>query len=298
MIKIKNVYKKLGAKYALEDFSLDIEKESIFALVGPNGAGKTTILKHIMGIYKPDSGHIEIADEEIYDNEEMKQKLAFVPDNLDYYNSYKAGELMRIFSEYYNTFDSAFCKDALNSFELPRDIRLRSFSKGMRKQAIFALVLATEPEYLILDEPIDGLDPLMRKKVWRYIVEATKDRKMTTLVSSHNLKEMDGICDSVAIMKKGRVVLDKKLDDLKSSIRKIQIAYDKDKKNRPNYKELDVIRIEKQGAVDVVIAKNGEKELAAFEKKHKPVLFNSIPLTLEEIFIYEIGGKNEIESII
>lgn len=177
---------------------------------------------------------------------------------------------------------------------------MSKFSKGMKKQAVFALSLASVPDYLILDEPIDGLDPMIRRYVWKRIMDATADRGMTTLVSSHNLREMEGFCDSIGIIHKGRMILEGELDDLTSDAHKLQISFGSADRRPPGaYDSLDVKRLQTSGSVDYLIVKNDDESLERFRREKRPLLFDKIPLTLEEVFVYELGGEDdEIKSIL
>jgi ABC-2 type transport system ATP-binding protein len=185
----------------------------------------------------------------------------------------------------------------IKRFELSEKRKLSKFSKGMQKQAAFILTMCSMPDYLILDEPIDGLDPIIRKLVWKYVVEDVAEREMTVLVSSHNLREMEGICDSIGILNKGKMMIERDLDELKSDIHKIQVAF-KDVKDNP-YGELNVLHRETRGTVDLLIVRNPKEVVEKVIEKNHPVVFDLLPLSLEEIFIYELGGgDSEIEGII
>ena len=204
MIKIKDLVKSFDTKdRVLDCVDLNVEKGSIYGLVGVNGSGKTTLIKHIMGILKPDSGSIKIMGEEIYENTAIKQKMAYVPDELFFYHGFSLKDMSKQYASFYKGWSWEKYDSLVSSFGLNEKESLRSFSKGMQKQAYFILAVSTMPEILILDEPIDGLDPIVRKRVWSIIVDEVADRQMTVLVSSHNLREMEGVCDAIGIMKNG-----------------------------------------------------------------------------------------------
>lgn len=297
MIKVVDVNKNFDQFKALVDLNINVNKGSIYGLVGTNGAGKTTIIKHITGIIKPDSGQITIEGEDVYDNKQIKQKMGFIPDDLFFFSTYNLKEMSKFYKELYPKWNQERFNHMVTQFGLNDQNKLARFSKGMQKQAAFILTMSTMPDYLILDEPIDGLDPIVRKIVWRYIVEDVAEREMTVLVSSHNLKELEGICDSIGIISKGYMVMERDLDELKSDIHKIQVAY-KEKPENP-YKNLNVLHHEVRGTVDLLIIRDKKELVEQIILESKPVLFDILPLTLEEIFIYELGGANhEIQSII
>lgn len=301
MIKVENVTKTFDHFKALDSLCLNVPKGSIYGLVGTNGAGKTTIIKHITGIIRPDCGSITINNQEVYDNQEVKKHLGYIPDDLFFFSTYSLKEMSGFYSKIYPDWNWERFKVMTEQFALDEKRKLARFSKGMQKQAAFILTMSAMPDYLILDEPIDGLDPIIRKLVWKYVVEDVAEREMTVLVSSHNLREMEGICDSIGIISKGHLVLERDLDELKSDIHKIQVAFKQE--NCGNgfnpYEGLNVVHRETRGTVDLLIVKNKREDVEKAIEKHNPLIFDMLPLSLEEIFIYELGGADhEIQSII
>jgi len=297
MIRITGVDKSFDEFKALTDLDLNVKKGSIYGLVGVNGAGKTTIIKHLTGILKPDYGQILIDDEPVYENIKLKEKMGFIPDDLYFFSTYNLKEMSRFYKAIYPGWDQLRFDFMIKQFSLDPVRRLSKFSKGMQKQAAFILTMSSKPEYLILDEPIDGLDPIIRKLVWKYIVEDVAEREMTVLVSSHNLRELEGICDSIGIISKGAMLLERDLDELKADVHKIQIAY----KVHPDnpYAGLNVLHKETRGTVDLLIVRNRKEVVEEIINESKPAIFDILPLSLEEIFIYELGGENnEITEII
>lgn len=299
MISVENLYKKFDRTPALTDVSINVNSGSIYGLVGSNGAGKTTLLKHITGILKSDSGVVKIDNELSYENMDIKRRVAFIPDDLDFFNSYNLYDAARFYKSLYPRWNDDIFSGLIDKFKLDKKRKMSKFSKGMRKQGVFALTLAVEPDFLILDEPIDGLDPIARKVMWKAIVDASAERNMTTLVSSHNLKEMEGICDYIGILSKGSLVLERDLDELKSDLHKVQFSFYDDVDSNERYSSLNVLHLESRGAVDLLIVKENKETIEDFAEKNHPTIFDIIPLSLEEIFIYELGGgDNEIESSI
>ena len=297
MIKVINLDKSFDGLIALSDLNLNVKKGSIYGLVGTNGAGKTTLIKHVTGILKPDNGEILIEDTNVFENLVIKERMGFIPDDLYFFSSYNLKESARFYKSIYPNWNQQRYDHMVKQFELSEKRRLSKFSKGMQKQAAFILTMSSMPDYLILDEPIDGLDPIIRKLVWKYIIEDVAEREMTVLVSSHNLRELEGICDSIGILAKGKMMIERDLDELKSDIHKIQVAF-KEPVDNP-YAGLNVLHKESRGTVDLLIIRNRKDLVKSIIDEKHPILFDLLPLSLEEIFIYELGGGNsEIEGII
>ena len=218
MIRIENLTKKFEGKAAIDGLNLNIKKGSIYGLVGVNGSGKTTAIKHLAGIYKADSGKVTLEEQDIYDNPAIKARIGYVSDELYFFNSYSLKRLARFYKNLYKTFNHERFNKLVGSMGLDIKRRVTGFSKGMQKQVALILSLSIMPDFLLLDEPIDGLDPIVRKKVFEEIIDDVAARQMTVLISSHNLKEMDGICDTIGIIKDGKMLMEKDLDDLKASM--------------------------------------------------------------------------------
>ena len=292
MIRVEKINKSFDGFQALKDLDINIKKGSIYGLVGTNGAGKTTIIKHITGVLKPDSGRITIAGQPVYDNLAIKERVGYIPDDLYFLSSYHLTDLAQFFRGLYPTWDQNQFDATVMRFKLDPRRKLSQFSKGMQKQAAFALVMAAHPDYLILDEPIDGLDPIVRKMVWQLVMDDVADREMTVLVSSHNLREMEGVCDCIGILSAGSMVIERDLDELKSDVHKLQVAYRQPPKDP--YAGLNILHQEKRGSVDLLIVREKKEKVESQIRDTHPAIFDMLPLTLEEIFIYELGGaENE-----
>ena len=299
MIEVSNVSKSFDHFKALENLNLTVKKGSIYGLVGTNGSGKTTIIKHITGILKQDEGCITIDGEDVFDNIALKTKMGFIPDDLYFFATYNLNEMSKFYKELYPDWNHERFFNMVSLFGLDNKRKLSKFSKGMQKQAAFILTMSSMPEYLILDEPIDGLDPIVRKLVWKYIVEDVAEREMSVLISSHNLRELEGICDSIGILSTGAMMIERDLDELKSDIHKVQIAFRETERPENPYAGLNVLHSEKRGSVDLLIIRNRKDVVENIMAQSQPVVFDMLPLSLEEIFIYELGGENnEINSII
>ena len=299
MIEVANVSKSFDDFKALNGLNLTVKKGSIYGLVGTNGSGKTTIIKHLTGVLRPDEGQITIDGEAVFDSIPIKAKTGFIPDDLYFFAGYNLNEMSVFYKELYPQWDQTRFTAMTALFGLETKRKIAKFSKGMQKQAAFSLTMACQPEYLILDEPIDGLDPIVRKLVWKYIVEDVAEREMSVLVSSHNLRELEGICDSIGILDQGRMTIERDLDELKSDIHKVQVAYRDNTRPENPYAGLNILHQEKRGSVDLLIIRNRQELVESVIAAGGPAVFDMLPLSLEEIFIYELGGANsEISSVI
>ena len=214
MIKLQNVTKRFGDYIALDDFSLTVPKGSVYGLMGLNGAGKTTIIKHLAGYLTQDEGLVTIDGEEVISNENVKRKTAIIPDELFFFRGYSLSEMGKYYKRIYPSWNEDRFREMIEDFGLNAKANLAKFSKGMKKQAAFCLAMATMPDYLILDEPVDGLDPIVRHKLRRYVMDDVADRQMTVLVSSHNAKEMEDICDYIGIIAGGKMIFEGDLLEL------------------------------------------------------------------------------------
>lgn len=298
MIQVSNVSKTFQGIQALNSVHMHVPKGSVYGLVGPNGAGKSTIIRHITGIYRPDSGNILIDGEPIWENVDAKSKMAYIPDDLFYFLQADTLEMKRFYQGIYPGFDSELFErlhDFFPSIDTKRNIR--RLSKGMQKQVAFWLALCCNPELLILDEPVDGLDPVMRRQIWSIILTKVAEHDTTVLVSSHNLRELEDICDHVGIMHQGKLLLERSLSDLQSSISKIQVAFQEGMPVLPD--NFEILHMSNIGRVYTLIVKGNPGEAREKLSSMKPILIDFLPLTLEEIFIYEMGGANyEIKDIL
>lgn len=285
-----NVIKKFDGFTALNGLSLNVPKGSVYGLVGPNGAGKTTFIKALAGIIKPDSGKITVDGARIYDNAEIKKKCAYVSDDLFFYPTYSIKQTAKFYSGIYPNWSEDAYKTMLGFFKADENRRCRRMSKGMQKQAAIWLALCTRPEVLILDEPVDGLDPVMRKNIWSLIMQEVCDREMTVLVSSHNLRELEDVCDHVGMMHNGKIVLEKALDDVKGSVHKIQTSFGKNGYPAELAQKLEILHRGTFGSVETLIIKGDVEKIKSVISTYSPLILDTLPLTLEEIFIYELGG--------
>ncbi|SEN22160.1 ABC-2 type transport system ATP-binding protein [Mesobacillus persicus] len=288
MIKMQNVSKTFDRFKAIENVNLSIQKGSIYGLIGSNGAGKTTLIKLLAGIYLQDQGSVTIEEELVFENLSLKERVFYIPDQPYFLPQYTTKQMAQFYKSIYPTWSDERFQTLVAWFELDMKKRIHTFSKGWQRQAAFILALSAKPDVLILDEPMDGLDPVVRKKVKNLLIQDVADREMTILISSHNLREIEDICDHIGIIHKGNLLIEKELDELKSDVHKVQVAY-KDGVPEQLLSKLNVLHTEKRGSVFLCIVRGKEEEIIGQIQKTKPVLLDLLPLTLEEIFIYEMG---------
>ena len=288
MIEMKNISKAFDRFEAVKNASLTIQKGSIYGLIGSNGAGKTTLIKLLAGIYQADNGVVRIAGEAVYENTDIKQKLFYIPDQPYFLNHYTAKQMARFYKSIYPGWSDQRFLTLADHLGLDINKKIHTFSKGWQRQAAFILALSAKPEFLILDEPLDGLDPVARKKVKNLLIQDVADREMTILISSHNLRELEDICDHIGIIHNGEMLIEKELDELKSDVHKIQAAFS-DGLPEQFLKGQKVLHKEKRGSIYLYIVKGNEEEIVKQIRQESPVIFDLLPLTLEEIFIYEMG---------
>ena len=299
MIKIRNLEKSFGNFKVLDGLTLNVEKGSVYGLVGPNGAGKTTLIKTLMGVYKADSGSLEIGGENVYENSKIKEKVICIPDDLFFYPSYSILDTAKLYAGIYSGWSWENFEKLKEIFKIDVTRKVRRLSKGMQKQVAFWLGLCTAPDCMILDEPVDGLDPVMRRNVWKLMLQAVSDREMTVLVSSHNLRELEDVCDHVGILHKGKVVIEKSLDDIKGNIHKLQIAFSDGVTPEGFEEKMDILDKSGFGSVSLYIVKGESQEIMETISGFNPCVCDILPLTLEEVFIYELGGMGyEFETIL
>lgn len=289
MIKLQNVTKRFDEAVALDEVSLEIPRGTAYGLLGSNGAGKSTILRLLSGIYRAEGGVVAIDGEPVYDNPRVKSRVFFINDETVQWNNYTLTEMKHYYKTFYRGFSEERFQSLWGILKLPLDKKLSTFSKGMKRQAVVICAIACQPDYLLLDEAFDGLDPTMRIIVKKMLVDAMLDSDMTAVISSHNLKEIDEFCDKAGLLHKGHIVFNRDLDSLKGNIQKIQTAFDAPR-GKEDFPELDILHYSRSGSVVYIIARGEQDELREKLTAHSPKLLDMIPLTLEEIFIYEMEG--------
>lgn len=292
MIKVNNVAKTFDGFRALDGLTMTVEQGSIYGLVGPNGAGKSTILRHIMGVYRPDSGSILVDGQPVFENPAVKAKIAVIPDDLYYFPSASTRDMARFYRGMYPAFDGKRYEALREAFPDVDDKQpIRRLSKGMQKQSAFWLALCCQPQVLVLDEPVDGLDPVMRRQVWSLLMGDVAQRGTTVLVSSHNLRELEDVCDHVGILSHGKVLLERSLTDLQDNVVKLQVAFPQaEPPQLPD--DLNILHTSQIGRVFTYIVRGNPADIKARMAAYQPLLLEALPLSLEEIFIYELGGED------
>ena len=292
MLELQNVTKSFGSVKALDDLTMTVPKGAVYGLVGPNGAGKSTAIRCLLGVYRPDCGTITLDGAPVYENPAAKARMGSIPDDIFYFPSATLEDMRRYYQGIYPKFDLQLYNKLFEAFGLPKNAPLRRFSKGMQKQAAFHLTLCTRPEVLILDEPVDGLDPVMRRQVWSLILSEVAKDETTVLISSHNLRELEDICDHVGIMDLGRMLLQRSLADMQGSTHKLQIVGDIPQ-------GLEILHTSQSGRLNTLIVRGSAQDIAAKAQAANNAYFDLLPLSLEEIFIYELGGVNyEVKNIV
>ena len=291
MIEVKNVTKKFGDFTALQNTCFKVEDSSIYGLVGANGAGKTTLLKTAAGIYKPEEGAVLLFGENVFDNEKMKGKLFFIPDELYFLPQSNMKKMEKFYKGYYPNFSEKTYKKLTELFELDTSKRISGFSKGMQRQAEMIFAMSTHPEYIFLDESFDGLDPLKRSLFKQILLEYISETNVSIIISSHNLRELEDLCDHVGLIKDKKMMLDCSIEDMRKNRFKYRVAFDRDIEEK-NFENLECRKFTKDGRIVTFIIDGNAEETQAKVKAMKPALMESVPLTLEEIFLDEMEEKD------
>ena len=296
MIQVKELIKSFDGFRALDGLNIHVPKGAVHGLVGPNGAGKSTVIRHLAGIYRQDSGQVLIDGQPVYENPEIKGRIAYIPDDIFFYTQATINDMMKFYRSVYPRFSPERFEKLEELFNLDRKQPMRKLSKGMQKQAAFWLAMSQCPEVVILDEPVDGLDPVMRRQVWSALLSDVAENGTTVLVSSHNLRELEDVCDHVGIMNHGRMLVERSLSALQDNIVKIQLAF-ADGGKLPE--GLEILHRSSTGRLQQLILRGSAEELTAKLSAAGPLFLDVVPLNLEEIFIYELGGADhEVKDII
>ena len=290
MIEVRDAVKKFDGFAALDGTTLTVPAGSVYGLVGPNGAGKSTLIRHLTGIYRQDSGEVTIGGEQVWENAALKARIAAIPDDWYFFMQSTVRDMMRFYKGFYPSFSMERYEKLKEVFNIDEKRAIRRLSKGMQKQVAFWLALSCMPDYLVLDEPVDGLDPVMRRQVWSLVMGDVAQRGTTVLVSSHNLRELEDVCDHVGIMDKGKVLLGRSLARLQDNVVKLQVVFRDGVNEVPP--ELPVLHASRVGRIHTLIMRMNAEEATDRLAAYDPLLVDAVPLTLEEIFIYELGGAD------
>ncbi|MCF6460791.1 ABC transporter ATP-binding protein [Clostridium sp. Cult3] len=289
MIRVSNVDKHLGGEKILDNVSINVDKGSIYGLIGPNGAGKTTLIKTLVGIYEPENGEVLISGENIRDNTKIKSRLGYVADYQYFYPNFRVGQMVDFYRDTYPLWQEDRYLSLKKIFKLDEKKKISSLSKGMKTQLSLMLNLPINPKLLVLDEPTSGLDPVIKRKVLDLIIDEVSINKTTVLISSHHLGELERLCDHIGIIYEGKILLEDSIEHLKSNVRKVQVVF-KDSIPEDIKGHKDILKIENRGRVYEIIVNDHMDELITNIKQHDPILLETIDMSLEEIFIYKMGG--------
>ena len=290
MIEVRDAVKKFDGFAALDGADLLVPQGSVYGLVGPNGAGKSTLIRHLTGIYRQDGGTVRVDGQPVWENAPLKARIAAIPDDWYYFMQSTVRDMMRFYKGFYPSFSTERYEKLKEVFNIDEKRAIRRLSKGMQKQVAFWLALSCMPDYLILDEPVDGLDPVMRRQVWSLVMGDVAQRGTTVLVSSHNLRELEDVCDHVGIMDHGKVLLERSLAQLQDNMVKLQVVFQDGVTEVPA--DLPVLHASKVGRIHTLIMRMNAEEATERLSAYNPLLVDAVPLTLEEIFIYELGGAD------
>lgn len=291
MIQIKKAVKSFDGFRALDGLDMAVPDGSVYGLVGPNGAGKSTVIRHITGIYRQDSGEIQIKGKPAFENTEARSVTAYIPDEIYYFTQASIKEMMNFYRGIYPRFDMERFNKLREVFSLDEKMPLRRMSRGMQKQAAFWLAISMRPELLVLDEPVDGLDPVMRRQIWSLVMSDVAENGTTVLISSHNLRELEDVCDRVGIINHGKMMLERDLDDLHGNIVKLQTALPEGGKLP---EELEILHSGGEGRLRTLIVRGTAEKITNIMSAADPLFMDILPLSLEEIFIYELGGEDYV----
>lgn len=295
MIEVKELVKTFGNFRALDGLDIKVPSGAVYGLVGPNGAGKSTVIRHITGILKQDSGEVKVDGEDVFENTAVKARIAYIPDDVFYYTQASVNDMMKFYRDMYPKFDMERFSSLGKVFGIKTSSPVRKLSRGMQKQVAFWLALSMRPETVVLDEPVDGLDPVMRRQVWNVLLSDVAENGTTVLISSHNLRELEDVCDHVGIMNKGKMMIERNLADLQESLVKVQLALPEGKSVPEG---LDILHMSELGHLKTIIVRGSTDDVTGKLAAASPMFIDVLPLTLEEIFVYELGGAGyEVKDI-
>lgn len=287
MIKVDRVSKKYDNDFVLNNLSFNIKDNCIYGLVGANGAGKSTLLRIIMGIFDANIGSVTIDEEEVSHNVKLKQKMAFIPDDLFFYPGYTLIDMAKYYQSMYDEFDMDYLRELAKLLKLKENVKISNFSKGMKRQCALICAIATNADYMFFDETFDGLDPVIRNVMKKIIVKQMNKKKTTIVMTSHNLRELEDICDNLGLLYQGGILFESEIDTIKTNMYKVQISlkgdFDKD-----DFSDIDLLSYKKNGSVATLIIKDVDNTSKKKLAKKNPIILDYLNLTLEEIFIYEM----------
>lgn len=291
MIKVDRVSKKYDNDFVLNNLSFNIKDNCIYGLVGANGAGKSTLLRIIMGIFDANMGSVTIDGEEVSHNVKLKQKMVFIPDDLFFYPGYTLIDMAKYYHSMYDEFDMDYFRELAKLLKLKENVKISNFSKGMKRQCALICAIATNADYMFFDETFDGLDPVIRNVMKKIIVKQMNKKKTTIVMTSHNLRELEDVCDNLGLLYQGGILFESDIDTIKTNMYKVQISlkgdFDKD-----DFSDIDLLSYKKNGSVATLIIKDVDNTSKKKLAKKNPIILDYLNLTLEEIFIYEMEAMS------
>ena len=296
MIQAQDVSKSYESNPVIKNINLELKQGSIYGLIGANGAGKTTLIKTLCGIYAPDTGHVRLHDKDVYKDSDIRRNIAYVPDNIAFYNTFTVKDMKDFYKNIYNNWDEERYKTLREVFTFDEKKRIKHLSKGMKTQLLLLIALSCKPEIILMDEPTSGLDPFIRKEVLNLIVQDVSSRSTSVLISTHNVSELEQICDTVGFIDKGELKLQQDMDNLKVSYKKIQIAF-KDEMSEEFKKEFNPHISKKHGKIYEIIVNIDYEKFESNVKKYQPLFVEHIDMTLEEIFLFKMGDDNYVKQV-
>lgn len=291
MIEVKNLSKSFESIKAIDHINAKIEDGHVFGLIGTNGAGKSTFMRMLSGVLKPEEGEILVDGEPVYDNPAVKKKIFYIPDDQYYFRSGTPVDMLKLYQTCYPSFDGAKWKSLMEKFGLDEKRKVNTFSKGMKKQLSVICGICANTKYLLCDETFDGLDPVMRQAVKALFVKEMDERGLTPVIASHNLRELEDICEYVGLLHRGGILLEKDIDDMKLNIHKLQCVIREDEMLQKIRSGLEVVTIDNRGSLYTVTVRGDKEKILEFMEQLNPVFYELLPLSLEEIFISETEVK-------
>ena len=294
MIEVKHLNKKIGNRQILNDINISVKKGSIYGIIGVNGAGKTTLIRHLIGSYKADSGEVLYEGMPVFENNKLKERIVYIPDEFPSTFGSNIKEIANFYSRIYPSWSEVRYQQLISRFKQNELTNFNQFSKGMKKQVLFILALSIMPDYLITDEPFDGLDPLISQTIWEILIQDVTQRNMTLFISSHHLKELDAMCDTICLLDQGKVLFEYKMEDLKERVHKFQMAFASDLMESKAKESVRVLNEVVTGKIHTWIIEGDEHEVLETLEACHPLILESLPLDLEEIFTFALGGERHV----
>ncbi len=299
MIETKALVKRFGETTALDEATLTVQTGSIFGLVGSNGAGKSTLLRILAGVYQPDAGEALLEGSSPWEDAGLRARLRLIPDELWFPYTYSVRQMGKVMAQFYPSWDAGYFEHLCQAFPVDEKAKYNALSKGNRKQAALILALASRPDFLLLDEVFDGLDPVVRRLLKKLLAEEVADRQMTVVLASHNLREMEDFCDTLALLHKGGVVLERELDEMHLHLHRVQAVFREMPEIGALKQAICITSWEQTGSLLSFVARGSEEEILAALDGFSPTFREALPLSLEEVFISEMEACGyDMENIL